>query len=880
VDCLPENVVLELVMGRASPEVRDQAERHLDTCPACRRLVAAMAKVSLIGSPSVAEDDDSPPTVPPEAGGRDPGSPLIRGTAVGRYIILSVIGSGGVGVVYAAYDPELDRKVALKLVRGGSHTQVGGSERRARLLREAQAMARLTHPNVISVYDVGSFEGRVFIAMELVDGCTLTQWLRQARRSWREALQMFIWAGRGLAAAHAAGVVHRDFKPDNVLIRKDGRVRVMDFGLARVAGDPLERTLAVPEATPVDVTAAFTRSGTLMGTPAYMSPEQYDGQPADARTDQFSFCVALHEGLYGVRPFDGKSMDQIRSLATQGIVRAAPANTQVPAWLRRVVLKGLSPKPEDRFASVDALLTALGHDPRAAWRRAAVAGLALLLVAGGATAGRAAFSTAGVCGGSEKRLAGVWDGPRKRDVRAAFERTGGSFAAAAWPKVERAMDAYAAAWVDARADACRATRVRGEQSERLLDVRMECLDRELAQMDQLARLFAGADSEVVARAVSAASELPSLATCATASALDERDPPPRQGRRREKVEEAERAIAEAGALAAAARLRPALEASKRAADAATQSAFAPIRAEAQVELGTLLEKSGDYAAAAKALDEAVWAAEAGRQDEARVRAWTALQRVRRVQGRLDDADEAAGHAQAVLGRLGLREDLDADRLDERGLLRIEQGRLDEALADLTRSQALREKNLAPLHPLRAESLSHLGRVLGLRGADHEALTSYEKALALRREMFPPEHPEVARSLLDVAETQAKLGSVEQALANARRALSMMEASYGADHPSVADAAFVLGEVLQAGKQDAEAEVAYRRAVTSWTVWMGERHRRLITGYSRLAAVAAALGHREEAERDYRRALDLADQLLPAGDPVRLELAQALQKHRP
>ncbi|HEX4620256.1 MAG TPA: serine/threonine-protein kinase, partial [Myxococcaceae bacterium] len=647
-ECLPENVVLELVMGRASPEVRDQAERHLDTCPACRRLVAAMARTSVLGSASPLEDD-SPATVEPDSP-RDPATPLLRGTAVGRYIILSVIGSGGVGVVYAAYDPELDRKVALKLVRGGSHTQVGGSERRARLLREAQAMARLTHPNVISVYDAGSFEGRVFIAMELVDGCTLTQWLHQARRGWREALQMLLWAGRGLAAAHAAGVIHRDFKPDNVLVRKDGRVRVMDFGLARVAGDPLERTRAVPEATPVDVTAAFTRSGALMGTPAYMSPEQYEGQSADARSDQFSFCVAVHEGLYGGRPFDGRSMDQIRALAMRGAVRPAPANTQVPNWLRKVVLKGLSPRPEDRYPSINALLDALGRDPLAAWRRVAVAGLAVLLVAGGVTAGRAAFSTAGVCAGSEKRLAGVWDNHRKSEVRAAFERSGASFAAAAWPKVERAMDTYAAAWVDARTDACRATRVRGEQSERLLDVRMECLDRELAQMDQLARLFAGADGEVVAQAVSAASELPPLATCATASALDERDPPPREGPRRAKVQEAEKEIAEAGALAAAARLRPALESSKRAADAAVQSAFAPIRAEAQVELGTLLDKSGDYAAAAKALDEAVWAAEAGRHDEARVRAWTGLERVRRIQGRLDDADEAAGHAKAVLGR--------------------------------------------------------------------------------------------------------------------------------------------------------------------------------------------------------------------------------------
>jgi eukaryotic-like serine/threonine-protein kinase len=262
-----------------------------------------------------------------------------RGRVVGRYVILSLLGVGGMGAVYAAYDPELDRKVALKLLRPDSL-----SIDSARMLREARALARLAHPNVVAVHDVGTLGAEVFIAMEHVDGLTVHRWLRQRDRSRREVLDVFLAAGRGLAAAHRAGLVHRDFKPDNMMVALDGRVRVLDFGLARAqASAGAESTLREALIGDVDVgEARLTREGALLGTPTYMAPEQWRGAVADARSDQFSFCVALWEALLGERPFRGTTMQALMTSVTNGAIEAAPAGSRrVSSELRRARERGL-----------------------------------------------------------------------------------------------------------------------------------------------------------------------------------------------------------------------------------------------------------------------------------------------------------------------------------------------------------------------------------------------------------------------------------------------------------------------------------------------------------------------------------------------------------
>ena len=356
---------------------------------------------------------------------------LERGAAAGRYVILDRIGAGGMGVVYAAYDPELDRRVALKLLRTDRFAAPG----HLRLLREAKALARLTHPNVVAVHDAGTFGDQVFVAMELVEGETLRQWLEAGSRSWREVLDRLLAAGRGLAAAHAAGLVHRDFKPENVLLGRDGRVRVVDFGLAKALADAAEEEPAAPDSGG-ELASPLTEWGAVLGTPAYMAPEQIRGIAADARSDQFSFCVALYEALYGERPFAGKGPREIAEAVARGVPREAPAGTKVPGWLRAVVLRGLKADPEERYPDMDVLLRDLERDPAAVRRRWLVAA-AIVLVAG------AVFGSLGyiqarrgqLCGGAEERIAGVWNAERKQAIHEAFRAARLPFAENAWAVV-------------------------------------------------------------------------------------------------------------------------------------------------------------------------------------------------------------------------------------------------------------------------------------------------------------------------------------------------------------------------------------------------------------------------------------------------------------
>jgi serine/threonine protein kinase len=310
-------------------------------------------------------------------------SEIRHGDKIGRFVVVGELGAGGMGVVYEAHDRELDRRVALKVLRGSTASE----EERVRMLREGQAMARITHPNVITVYEVGVAETGVFLAQELLDGGTLASWLRDTH-SQDDVIAKFVAAGRGIAAAHAAGLVHRDFKPDNVLLGKDGRVRVADFGLARALGAEdvillTRRAGEQPNASPHPM-SPLTRTGAVMGTPMYMAPEQHEGEPVDERTDQFSFCVALYHALYGDWPFAGRTAVALADNVLKGNVQKPPK--RIPARLRAIILRGLSVKPADRHPSMDALLGELTRQPSRKLRTfALVAGAAL--VVGGAVVG-------------------------------------------------------------------------------------------------------------------------------------------------------------------------------------------------------------------------------------------------------------------------------------------------------------------------------------------------------------------------------------------------------------------------------------------------------------------------------------------------------------
>ncbi len=292
-------------------------------------------------------------------------------TRLGRYVLLRILGEGGMGVVFSAYDEELDRRVAIKVL---SVPATGGTTGRARIRREAQALAKLSHPNIVQIYEVGEEAGQIYLVMELIDGDNLRVWQQAASRSWREILGRWTEAGRGLAAAHKAGLIHRDLKPDNAILGRDGRVRVVDFGLAR-SGDLAEVTPSADEAHREGTT--LTVAGTMLGTPAYMAPEQHLRLQVDHRADIFAFCVALHEGLYGERPFVGQGTMLAVAVAS-GHVREPPRGSKVPQWLRRVVRRGLRADLAERWQDMDTLLAALADDPVVRWRR--FAGISALVV--------------------------------------------------------------------------------------------------------------------------------------------------------------------------------------------------------------------------------------------------------------------------------------------------------------------------------------------------------------------------------------------------------------------------------------------------------------------------------------------------------------------
>jgi formylglycine-generating enzyme required for sulfatase activity len=310
---------------------------------------------------------------------------LARGDALGRYIIIERLGAGAAGVVYGAYDPELDRKVAIKILRR-QEGDVGESRRQARFVREAKAIAKLAHPNVVGIFDVGVDGGRVFLAMEYMSRDTLRAWMAAKKRPWREILKVFVEVGRGLAAAHAEGLVHRDFKPDNVLIDRAGTPKVADFGMVRLSGgsaddDSQDGPPRQPQETPEP--GGLTRTGAIAGTPAYMAPEQFLGKQTDGRTDQFAFCVALHEALYGQRPFEEETVFDLADSVIRERIRPAPKTANnIPRWLRRSLLRGLRADPAGRYAKIEDLLAALQADPVARVRKIVVTSAVAMVLVG------------------------------------------------------------------------------------------------------------------------------------------------------------------------------------------------------------------------------------------------------------------------------------------------------------------------------------------------------------------------------------------------------------------------------------------------------------------------------------------------------------------
>ncbi|HVT06831.1 MAG TPA: serine/threonine-protein kinase [Polyangia bacterium] len=741
-----------------------------------------------------------PPPAP--AAGEEFG--LAKGATVGRYVVLGLLGRGGMGEVYAAYDPDLDRKIALKLLRarGGSSDADG----RTRLLREAQAIARLSHPNVVVVFDVGTFRESVFIAMEFVEGHTLGYWIEAQNRSWREVLEVYAAAGRGLIAAHTAGLVHRDFKPENVMITKSGQVRVMDFGLAREQGAPedgppagqppdlaaqaaalaetfesgvdLDATAklggAEPGAAPPSASGGYlklklTQTGAMLGTPAYMAPEQFAGIGGDARTDQFSFCVALYEGLYRQRPFAGNNAVELMANVLAGKVSDPPADARVPTWIRKILVRGLSTSPDDRFPSMAALLAALAQDPavrRRRWLGAAV-GVAVLLAA---TTGARRF-VAGhqmLCAAGPDRAATAWGSDHRAAIERAFAATGSRDAPRAFAAVASLIDQYVARWTAMYRETCEATHVRGEQSSEVLDLRMGCLGDRLSSVRALGEVFmTAADPGVVDNAVSAASALPALDRCADVEMLRAVIKPPDDPAVRAKVAAVRERIAKLKALSDSGQCETAARLEGGVVTDAQATGYLPVQAEAHFAAGLLADTCTDLARAIEHLQDAAIAAEASRHDEVYVESSATMAVF--YGNRLHDvrrARESIRHAVAVLSRFPGHRRLEARVADGEAVVAMSEGRPEEALLSERRSLDLLQQVVGPEHYEVASTRNNLAVELHELHRDAEAEPLIESVVQTQTRLFGPESSRVAVALLNQAEILTAL----RRFAEARRAI--------------------------------------------------------------------------------------------------------------
>jgi len=532
---------MRYVGGALAVDASDALDEHLDVCAECRLLYANLAqgtdptiRPSLEGTdPTVRAMPGTDPTInaKPQQDGTDPTLPakrirfdelvhpseLIRGALVDRYLILGTLGRGGMGVVYKAFDPELDRPIALKLVAVNGQGS-DADESRARLLREAKTLAQLSHPNVVAVHDVGAHGKDVFVAMEFVSGTTLRKWLETKPRTPREILGVFRAAGAGLAAAHRLGIVHRDFKPENVMVADDGRVRVLDFGLARAETRATTRPSLPALANAMAVDSELTRHGTIMGTPAYMAPEQDLGNPVDGRSDQFSFCAALYEALFGVRAFAGKAYAEIAANRLDGHLTPTPSVRGVSTRVRRALLKGLRVAPAERYASMDALLLELGGPRRRT--KVAIAVLALTSVAAGGWAAWVATHRAPsadeLCAESASEVERVWSDKRRNELIASLDATKLPNAHAAALRVIEAADRYAADWRVRRVQVCKQMVGRDHDRKRdeIVGSKLKCLESRLSTLDATTTVFIHAPTEgVVARADLIMRDIDPLAEC-------------------------------------------------------------------------------------------------------------------------------------------------------------------------------------------------------------------------------------------------------------------------------------------------------------------------------------------------------------------------------
>jgi tetratricopeptide (TPR) repeat protein/predicted Ser/Thr protein kinase len=818
--------------------------------PAALPFTVASEPVAEVGQPI-----DSPLEVAP-------------GSRLGRYVIQGQLGSGTMGLVLAAIDPALDRKVALKVVRPD---QMGGSTAgRQRLVREAQAMARLAHPNVVTVYEVGTVSDHVFVAMEHIAGSTLDAWLKAAPRSLREIVDAFAAAGRGLAAAHAAGIVHRDFKPANVLIAGDGRVRVADFGLATSALAPVDPTGPRPSIAPLTETLSITQTGALLGTPAYMSPEQHLARAADARADQFSFSVAMYEALYRQLPFAGEGYLAYAHSVTEGRIREAPRGSRVPKRIHRILLRGLSTDPAHRYPSMRALLADLDHAMAAPRRRLAIGGAGAL--------GIAALSFALIgsrgedsdpCAAAEQPAASLWDAAARGKVEAGFRASGLPEAAAAFARVDRAMSAQVGRIRAMRRDACVATAVRHEQSAVLFDRRVECLDRRGQEVKAFSAVFASAaDRSVLNKAVEAAVSLAPVDSCADRDALLAAVPLPDDPATRARVAALDARLERGKALQQAGKYPEALAEVTAVLAEAGDLPYTPLRARAHFASASVHNALGEYEKSEAEVRASVELAAAARDDKLVAEMWLLLYKT--IGYDQLQADKAASFEPAVVAaveRAGGGHELRGQLDSTRGAIELRAEQYQKSVDHYLSARQHLEAAFGAESTKVADTLASYGTALEGVSRYDEARAALEQAMALRIKLLGPDHMHVGSSEKSLGILFDEMGRPAEALPHFQRAVAIYEKSLPPDHPTLANSLSSLGVVLDNVDRSREAVPYHLRAVALLEKRGKDAAIPLSYALSNLGVSYMEQERYDDAIRAYQRALALKEETVGPDHPA-------------
>jgi serine/threonine protein kinase/tetratricopeptide (TPR) repeat protein len=889
------------------------------------------------------------------------GRPLARGDAVGRYIVLERIGVGGMGEVFAAYDPELDRKIAVKLLlptRRDTQASAGPT----RLLREAQAMAKLRHRNVITVHDVGTHEGRVFVAMEFADGGTLADWMARGRdgegtpHPWPEVIQRFTEAGRGLAAAHAAGLIHRDFKPANVLVDRGGQIQVADFGLVRradaeetpassassePAGEPppsssitldSDATLLAEdrpiEASLLDRTSGslrshdslalrMTQTGATLGTPAYMAPEQHRGMTIDARADQFGFCVAVWEALYGERPFGGDNMLAIMFAISTGAIREPPNDRGVPSPIRRALTRGLTRDPAQRWPDMDALLVALRWDPSQRRRRWMLAGLGAGLL--GATAlGLLVMpedppaELPPACAGVEVAFGNALSPARRDAIAERFGKFEHAWARDVGDRLFPRLDQWAVDWKAAWTDACEDTHVRGTQSEDLLDRRMLCLDRRHRSFVEFVDALALADEELARRTNTSLDELGTVARCNDSEALLRITPLPDDPAQADAILRAEAAVDDASGLYLAGRYPEARALLEPQRDVVTQLDHAPLSAKFDQLDGGLAITLDDREAGEQALQRGFGRALAAGDDELAVdiarSLATALNDLDRPKDALrwldiatalvernGDDDETLGElaitrsqslahdgdyagaevaAQAAYVRL-LRTRPDSAKVGDAlyllGTAAYRAGRLDEAIDHVERARTAWTTAIGPRHPRTSAALTLLAAASRSQGNYAAAQGYFEETLAIEVARLGANHIEVTDNMMNLAVSFSDQGKLTEAITLIERVLAIRRAQPEPPATDLGRTLVNLAQMLREAGRLPEAQAAVVEGEALLRSALGEDHPEMVTVIHIRALIDLARGELGDADRAARDAIRIATAELGGEHPSLHEL---------